>query len=81
MFSKVCLVVLSRTLREGEKIQTGGFILNKLKKLKGLRFTLPFKSIVEAKQIGLGAIAYCKYCCKACVLKSSVDKVSILLKF
>jgi hypothetical protein len=56
-------------------------MLNKLKKLKGLRLTFPSKSIVEAKQIGLGAIAYCKYCCKACVLNSSVDKLSILLKF
>src|SRR3954464_8519830 len=32
-FSKVCFVVLSRTLRAGEKISTGGFVLNILKKL------------------------------------------------
>ncbi len=29
-------MVLSLTLRDGEKIQMGGFMLNKLKKLKGL---------------------------------------------
>ena len=33
---------------------------NKLKKLKGLRFTLPALSIVEAKQMGLGAMACCR---------------------
>jgi hypothetical protein len=31
-----------------------------LKKLNGLKFTFPDLSIVEAKQIGRGAIAYCK---------------------
>jgi hypothetical protein len=50
-------VVLFRILLAGEKITIGGLVLNKLKKLKGLRFTFPFKSIVEAKQMGLGAIA------------------------
>jgi hypothetical protein len=30
-----------------------------LKKLKGLRFIFPAASTVDAKQIGLGAIAYC----------------------
>ncbi|MNY34681.1 hypothetical protein D3C86_1690390 [compost metagenome] len=59
IFSKVCFVVLSRTLLAGEKMHSGGFVLNMLKKLKGLRLTLPSKSIVVAKQIGLGAIAYC----------------------
>ena len=49
-------MVLSLTLRAGEKIRMGGFALNTLKKLKGLRFTLPFKSIVLAKAIGLGVI-------------------------
>jgi hypothetical protein len=61
-------VVLSLTLRDGEKIQMGGFMLNKLKKLKGLKFTFPSKSMEDAKQMGLGAIAYCKYCCISCVL-------------
>src|ERR1700759_1929224 len=32
-FSSVCLVVLSRTRREGEKTHIGGLTLNKLKKL------------------------------------------------
>jgi hypothetical protein len=41
----------------------GGFELNRLKKLKGLRFTLPFLSIVLARQIGLGAIACWSHCC------------------
>jgi len=50
------LVVLSLTLREGEKITTGGFDENRLKKLKGLRFTCPSLSIVDAKHIGLGAM-------------------------
>jgi hypothetical protein len=53
-------VVLSLTLLAGEKITTGGLEENKLKKLKGLRFTLPALSIVEAKQIGLGAMACCR---------------------
>jgi hypothetical protein len=51
------LVVLLRILLAGEKITIGGWVLNMLKKLKGLRFTFPFKSMVEAKQIGLGAMA------------------------
>src|SRR5687767_41077 len=40
-FCKVCFVVLSRTLRAGEKITIGGLEENKLKKLKGLKFTFP----------------------------------------
>jgi len=39
----------------------GGLELNTLKKLKGLRFTLPFLSTVLAKQIGLGATAVIRY--------------------
>jgi hypothetical protein len=49
--------VLFLTLLDGEKIAIGGLVLKKLKKLNGLRFTFPFRSIVEAKQIGRGAIA------------------------
>jgi hypothetical protein len=59
-FCKVCLVVLSLTRLDGEKIITGGLEENKLKKLKGLRFIFPFLSIVLAKQIGLGAITCCR---------------------
>src|SRR3954452_9739224 len=51
-FCSVCLVVLSLTRLDGEKITIGGLDENILKKLKGLRFTLPSLSIVEAKQIG-----------------------------
>ena len=40
----------------GEKITIGGLEENKLKKLKGLKFTLPALSMVDAKQTGLGAI-------------------------
>jgi hypothetical protein len=58
-FCNVCLVVLSLILLAGEKIMTGGLEENKLKKLKGLRFTFPFLSIVLAKQIGRGAIICC----------------------
>jgi hypothetical protein len=53
-------VVLSRTLLEGEKTTIGGLEENKLKKLKGERFIFPALSIVDAKQIGLGAMACCK---------------------
>jgi hypothetical protein len=53
-------VVLSRTLLAGEKITMGGLEENKLKKLKGDRFTFPSLSIVEAKHTGLGAIACCR---------------------
>jgi hypothetical protein len=52
-------------------------MLNKLKKLKGLKFTFPSKSMVDAKQMGLGAMAYCKYCCISCVLSWSVFNVSM----
>ena len=57
---RVCLVLLSRTLRAGEKIRMGGVEENMLKKLNGLRFTLPVLSMVLAKQTGLGAMAYCR---------------------
>jgi hypothetical protein len=77
IFSSVCLVVLSLTLLDGEKIQMGGFILNKLKKLNGLKFTFPSKSMVDAKHMGLGAIAYCKYFCISCGLSLSVSNVTM----
>ena len=48
--------MLPRTRRAGEKIRIGGLALKTLKKLKGLRFTLPALSTVLAKAIGLGAI-------------------------
>jgi hypothetical protein len=70
-------VVLSRTLLAGEKTTIGGFDENKLKKLKGLRFTCPFLSIVETKAMGLGATACCSHCCfwaGESVFKSSVIK-------
>jgi hypothetical protein len=53
-------VVLSLILREGEKITTGGLLENKLKKLKGLRFTLLALSMVQAKHIGRGATTCCR---------------------
>jgi hypothetical protein len=53
-------VLLSLTLREGEKITIGGLEENILKKLKGLRLTFPSLSMVEAKQIGLGATMCCR---------------------
>ncbi|MNL31110.1 hypothetical protein D3C87_1528810 [compost metagenome] len=59
IFSKVCFVVLSRTLLAGEKTHKGGLVLNILKKLKGLRLMFPFASMVVAKQMGRGAMAYC----------------------
>src|SRR5579872_2533101 len=51
----VCLVELSLTRREGEKIRTGGVVEKTLKKLNGLRLTCPLKSMVLAKQMGRGA--------------------------
>jgi len=54
------LVVLSLTLRAGEKIRIGGVEENKLKKLKGLKFTWPDLSMVLAKHTGRGATAYCR---------------------
>jgi hypothetical protein len=65
IFSKVCFVVLSLALRDGEKTTTAGFVLNRLKKLNGLRFTLPLRSMVLAKQIGRGATVCCKKFCAA----------------
>jgi hypothetical protein len=49
---------------EGEKIQTGGFMLNIVKKTKRTKIYIASPEIiaVEAKQIGLGGIAYCKGC-------------------
>jgi hypothetical protein len=48
---------LSLTLLDGEKIKTGGLDPKTLKKLKGLKFTYPFASMVLANAIGRGAIA------------------------
>lgn len=48
MFMKVCLVVLSRPLREGEKIRVVGLIPNALQKLKGARQGLPSVCIYRA---------------------------------
>jgi hypothetical protein len=63
MFSKVCFVVLSRTLLDGEKIKIGGTVLNILKKLKGDKLLLPFLSTVDASAIGLGEMAVCITVC------------------
>lgn len=60
-FSNVCLIVLSRTRMAGEKIILVGLLPKILKKLNLERFTFPSRSIVLAKQIGLGEIAPSKY--------------------
>src|SRR5690606_30987308 len=62
-FCNVCLVVLLRTLRAGEKIKMGGLELNKLKKLKGDKLAWPSLLTVLANAIGLGPMAFCKYSC------------------
>src|SRR5688572_32668204 len=67
MFSSVCLLVLSLTLREGEKISVAGLLPNTLKKLKGERLGLPSASMVLAKQIGLGATAPRRQACSSAV--------------
>ena len=41
---------------------TGGVVENILKKLNGLKLTIPAALTVEAKQIGRGAIACWRYC-------------------
>jgi hypothetical protein len=63
-------VVLSRPLLEGENTTTGGFVEKRLKKLKGLRFTFPSSSIVDANAIGLGAMACCSQLCLCGVVSS-----------
>jgi hypothetical protein len=60
-----CFKELSLPLRAGENIMIGGLELKTLKKLNGLKFTLPCLSIVLAKQIGLGATAVSRYACKS----------------
>lgn len=69
-FSSVCLVVLLRTRRDGEKITTGGLVENKLKKENGDKFTLPLASILLTNAMGRGAMAYCKKWCACCVVIS-----------
>tara|TARA_R110002050_G_scaffold41842_5_gene101192 strand:- start:10266 stop:10547 length:282 start_codon:yes stop_codon:yes gene_type:complete len=66
-FSKVCLVLLSLTLREGEKIKIGGLEPKTLKKLKGDKLGLPLPSTVLAKAIGLGPTLPNKYPCNLTV--------------
>lgn len=66
-FSKVCLVLLSRTLRDGEKIKIGGLELKTLKKLKGDKLGRPLSSMVLANAMGLGPIAPNKYPCNLAV--------------
>jgi hypothetical protein len=53
----VCFVVLSRTLREGEKTSVAGLLPNALKKLNGERLILPSLFVVLARAIGRGATA------------------------
>jgi len=54
---------LSVPLLAGEKTSIGGLELTTLKKLKGLKLTLPFLSTVLAKQMGLGHTLESKYSC------------------
>ncbi len=80
IFCNVCFVVLSLALRDGEKTTTAGLVLNKLKKLNGLRFIFPFRSIVLAKQIGLGAIECCrKLWAAACEISFKIIDLNIFL--
>jgi hypothetical protein len=54
------LIVLLRTLRDGEKTKMGGLALKILKKINGDKLGFPFVSTVLAKAIGRGATAPCK---------------------
>ena len=56
----------------GEKIAIGGFALKILKKLNGLTFLFPFKSIVLANAIGLGPTIDKRYWCRSFVIILSV---------
>src|SRR5258708_34710405 len=76
-FCQVCLVVLFLILLPGEKITIGGVVENKLKKLKGLRLIFPSLSIVEAKQMGLGAIACCSQFCLSTGFRSFKSTIMI----
>src|SRR5918993_5880303 len=77
MFCKVCFVLPSLRRLTGEKIITGGFEENKLKKLNGLRLTFPALSIVDAKQTGRGATTCCKKYCFSAGLSSCRSNVII----
>ena len=62
--------MLSRTLRDGEKITTGGFVLNILKKLNGERLGFPLLSTVDARAIGRGEMAVCMIICNCAAVTS-----------
>ena len=79
--SKVCLVVLSLPLLDGEKTIIGGLALNTLKKLNGLKFTLPLVSIVLANAIGLGATAESKILCSSGVGNEFGSMVLIAIRY
>lgn len=63
-------MVASRPRLDGEKIKMGGLALKQLKKLNGLKLTLPSLSIVLAKAIGLGATASKS---KPCILETEIS--------
>jgi hypothetical protein len=76
-FSKVCLVLLSLTLRDGENINIGGLELKTLKKLKGDKLGLFLPSMVLAKAMGLGPTAPNKYPCNLAVGTSEAVMATI----
>jgi hypothetical protein len=59
-----------RPLYAGEKTAMGGFDEKMLKKLKGAKLGSPALLMVLAKQIGRGAMAFCKYFCNTGMLNS-----------
>jgi hypothetical protein len=68
-------------LYAGEKTAIGGLLEKILKKLNGAKLTSPDLLIVLAKQIGRGAMAFCKYFCTTCTVNSfgSSDSMLILI--
>jgi hypothetical protein len=76
-FFKVSFAAPVLPLYAGEKIAIGGLEENILKKLKGATLGSPFALIVLAKQIGRGAIAFCKYFCKTGMVNSLGSNDSI----
>lgn len=69
-FSNVSLGAPVRPLYAGENTAMGGLEENKLKKLKGERLGSPLLLMVLAKQMGRGAMAFCRYFCRTGTVRS-----------
>lgn len=77
IFNNVSLGAPVLPLYAGEKTAIGGLEEKILKKLNGAKLACPSLLIVLAKQIGLGAIAFCKYFCKTGIVSSFGFRLNI----